>query len=114
MAINPVRDDLVVPLGQNKTISVKFFSDEAMTQPIDMSSKSISLTIKKNNSDEEAVISRSQVIDGSSASFYLSPGDTEHLGEGQSWYDIWVQRAAGGLYSQALVYGSITVEKLTS
>lgn len=116
MAINPVRDDLVIPLGQNHNIRLNFFQDPLNTEPADMSGKNVRLMIKKNNSDtnSESIIDRVQPIVGSSCVFALTPGDTHDIGEGESWYDVWLQADAGGVYSQALAYGSITIEKLTN
>ena len=116
MSINPVRDDLVIPLGQNHNIRINFFQDNLNSIPADMSGKVVTLTIKGDNSqsNDKSVLSIEEVVEGDSCDFSISPDDTRSLGEGVSWYDVWIKEGDGESYSKAIVYGSINIIKLTN
>ena len=112
---NPVRHDYVIPYGQSFPITVQFFDDKDL--PKDMTGYSAQILVKKNNSDTDCdALIRKQILltSDSQYTFDFTPAEVKTMGEGVHYYDLWLKKNDGATWQQAGVYGSVTVEMLTT
>ena len=113
--INPTRHDFVIPYGQSHPVIVQFTDDN--DQPKDMTHFSVQILVKRNNSDsDEKAILRKQIplTEESVYKFVFTPQEIKTMGEGVHYYDMWLKKNDGAVWQQAGVYGSFTVNMLTT
>lgn len=103
-----IRDDVCIAYGEDHTFIIQFTTDR------DISSAQCTLTVKRNNSDDDAdAVFRQQVnVLNKLATITLSNADSRSIGEGVYWYDIWLKD--GPDYEKPLVYGTLTVPYMTT
>jgi len=112
---NPTRHDYEIPYGQSFPIIVRF-SDEN-DAPKDMTGYSAQILVKSNNSESDcdAIIKKQiPLTSDSEYIFTFTPEETKVIGEGVSYWDLWLKKADGAIWQQAGVFGSITVKYLTT
>lgn len=112
---NPNRHDIVVPFGQSFPLIVQFSDDQDL--PKDMTGYSAQVLVKKNNSDSDcdALVKKQMLLTSDHTyTFTFTPQEVKDMGEGVHYYDMWLKKADGATWQQAGVYGSITVEMLTT
>lgn len=112
------RQDLVIAYNENHDINLKFETDncDGTTSPFTGTNYVCHLMIKENNSDaDDAALARYQLpLSGDTLTFSILPDEVKHIGEGEKWFDIWLTNEDNGNYHKPLIYGTYTVQMLST